>query len=123
VYHGHNRVKELLMFTEMGFDASAQPIDALLDWLRGYCRPSEGMFRTQAKPIPAFVRHVSAIRAAFEDDRGVDYWESVSKTSASVLRYHLYHLVEDDWLTYYLTRIALNLAPERTRAQLATRGR
>lgn len=24
-------------------------------------------------------------------------------------RYRLYHLVEDDWLTYYATRIAVNL--------------
>jgi hypothetical protein len=26
-----------------------------------------------------------------------------------VAKYRLYHLIEDDWLTYYATRIAANL--------------
>ncbi|GAI16419.1 unnamed protein product [marine sediment metagenome] len=26
-----------------------------------------------------------------------------------VAKYRLYHLIEDDWLTYYATRIAMNL--------------
>jgi hypothetical protein len=112
VYHGHNTVKELLMFSETGLDMRVQPIQALLDWLKGYYRPSEGVFRTQDKPIPNFVRHVSAIVKEFEDKYGAAYWETIAKTSAPVLRYHLYHLVEDDWLTYYLTRIALHMTPE-----------
>lgn len=109
VYHGHNTVKELLMFSEAGLDMSAPSIQALLDWLKSYYRPAEGMFRTQEKPIPDFVRHVSAIMKAYEGKFGADYWSTLSKTSAPVLRYHLYHLVEDDWLTYYSTRIALNI--------------
>jgi len=112
VYHGHNTVKELLMFSAAGLDMSAQPIQALLDWLRGYYRPSEGVFRTQEEPIPDFVRHVSAIVKEFENKYGAAYWETIAKTSAPVLRYHLYHLVENDWLTYYLTRVALNMSPE-----------
>lgn len=112
VYHGHNTVKELLMFSEAGFDMSVQPIQVLLGWLKGYYRPGEGMFRTQENPIPDFVRHVSAIMKEFENKYGTAYWGTIAKTNASVLRYHLYHLVEDDWLTYYLTRIALNMAPE-----------
>ena len=111
VYHGHNIVKELLMWSEAGFDMHVQPIRALLDWLRGYYRPSEGMFRTQDRPISNFVRHISAIIKEFDDTYGAAYWGTIAKTSAPVLRYHLYHLVEDDWLTYYLTRIALNMMP------------
>jgi hypothetical protein len=112
VYHGHNTVKELLMWSEAGFDMRVQPIQALLDWLKGYYRPSEGMFRTQDKPITNFVRHVSAITKEFAGRYGAAYWATVAKTGKSVLRYHLYHLVEDDWLTYYLIRIAQNMSPE-----------
>ncbi len=112
VYHGHNIVRELLMFSETGFDMREQPFLDLLAWLKGYFRPGEGAFRTQAKPIPNFVRQVSAIRREFEEKKGADYWDIVAKTSAPVLRYHLYHLVEDDWLTYYMTRIAINMEAE-----------
>ncbi len=112
VYHGHNIVKELLMFSEAGFDMRVQPIQILLNWLKGYYRPDEGMFRTQDRPISNVVRHISALMKAFEQKYGTAYWTTIAKTSASVLRYHLYHLVEDDWLTYYLTRIALNMPPE-----------
>jgi hypothetical protein len=106
VYHGHNTVKELL-------DMRAQPIQVLLEWLKGYYRPGEGVFRTQDEPISSFVRHISAIVQEFEDRYGAAYWGTIPKTGGPVLRYHLYHLVEDDWLTYYLTRIALNMTPER----------
>ena len=112
VYHGHNTVKELLMFSEAGLDMRAEPIQVLLDWLKGYYRPGEGMFRAQEKPVPDFARQISAIMKDFADQYGADFWDAVSKTSAPVLRYHLYHLVEDDWLTYYLTRIALNLSAD-----------
>jgi hypothetical protein len=118
VYHGHNTVKELLMFSEAGFDMRAQPIPALLGWLKGYYRPGEGVFRTQEKPIANFVQHISAVMKEFEQKYGADYWITIAKTSAPVLRYHLYHLVEDDWLTYYLTRIALNMTPEKTQGEL-----
>jgi hypothetical protein len=110
VYHGHNTVKELLMASQVGVGLDSAAVQALLAWLKGYYRPEEGMFRTQEKPIPDFVRHISAIYKDFAQKYGPDFWESVSKTGQPVLRYHLYHLVEDDWLTYYLTRIAKNLA-------------
>lgn len=113
VYHGHNIVNELLMFSEAGFDLRAPPMWTLLEWLKGYYRPHEGVFRTQEQPIPDFVRHVSAIVSAFERQYGADYWTSITKTSAPVLRYHLYHLVEDDWLTYILTKIARNMTQTR----------
>ena len=81
---------------------------------RRECISTGGAFRTQEKPISSFVCHVSAIRGEFEEKHGTDYWTAVAKVSTPVLRYHLYHLVEDDWLTYYLTRIALNMASENT---------
>jgi len=28
--------------------------------------------------------------------------------SSVVMKYRLFHLIEDDWLTYYMTRIASN---------------
>jgi len=107
--YGHNIVKELLMLSKSGFDMREQPFSDLLAWLKGYFRPGEGAFRTQEKPIPNFVRQISAIKRVFEENKGADYRETIAKTSAPVLRYHLYHLVEDDWLTYYMTRIALNM--------------
>jgi hypothetical protein len=106
VYHGHNTVQELLMFSEAGINMGARPIQAQLGWLRGLYRPDEGMFRAQAEPIPAFTRQISAIVREFEDRYGPGYWNEIPKASSGVLRYRLYHLVEDDWLTYYLTRIA-----------------
>jgi hypothetical protein len=112
VYHGHNTVKELLMFSEAGVDMRARPIQALLEWLKEYYRPSEGVFRTQDKPIPDFVRHISAIVREYERKHGATYWATIPKTGAAVLRYHLYHLVEDDWLTYYLTRTGLNMTSQ-----------
>lgn len=111
IYHGHNTVKELLMLSESGLHMNTQSTQALLNWLKGYFHPAEGMFRTQERPIPDFIRHVSAVLQDFRDNYGDEYWETISKTSAGVLRYHLYHLIEDDWLTYYLTRIAMNLNP------------
>ena len=80
-----------------------------LNWLQGYYRPAEGVFRTQAKPIPGFIQHITAIIKAFEASHGSGYWESIPKASPGVLRYQLFHLVEDDWLTYYLTRLGQNL--------------
>ena len=112
VYHGHAIVRELLMFSEAEIDMTTAPVQALLSWLRGYYRPDEGAFRTQDRPAPGFVRQVSAIVKEAEARYGPDYWTAIPKVDAPVLRYHLYHLVEDDWLTYYLTRIAANLLPE-----------
>jgi hypothetical protein len=109
VYHGHNIVKELLMFSEAGVNMRLHPIPALLSWLKGYYRPSEGMFRTQEKPIPLFTRHIAAIMKNFETLYGPAYWNAIPKVNAGILRYQLYHLIEDDWLTYYLTRIAQNM--------------
>jgi hypothetical protein len=117
VYHGHNTVKELLMASATGVAMDTAPLKALLDWLKGYYRPDEGMFRTQAQPISNFTRHIAAIQETYEAERGADYWKTVAKASPGLLRHHLYHLVEDDWLTYTATRIALNVVIDSTAAR------
>jgi len=89
---------------------SAPPLRAQLAWLKGYYREDQGCFRAAQKPSADFWRHIGAVMHEFELRLGPDYWEQVSKTSPPVLRYHLYQLIEDDWLTYYLTRVALRLA-------------
>ena len=109
VYHGHNTVKDLLMFSESGIDMRARPIQALLNWLKDFYQPAEGMFRTQEKPIPEFTQQITAIIEAYKELFGTSYWDETPKASSGVLRYQLYHLIEDDWLTYTLTRIAQNL--------------
>ena len=107
------------MFSEAGIDMQLQSIQALLEWLKGYYRSGEGAFRTRDKPISNFVRHISAIVKEFEQKYGDGYWATIAKTSVPVLRYHLYHLVEDDWLTYYSTRIACNMLPEAVQSKLS----
>jgi hypothetical protein len=82
-YHGHNMVKELLALSELGVGLKERPVRMLLDWLAGMRRPHEAHFSFSG-------------RRPTKSSRG---WE----------RYHSYHLVEDDWLTYYATRIAVNL--------------
>lgn len=53
-------------------------------------RADEGYFRYDGKPISQY--------SQWKD--GMD---------ARVAKYRLYHLIEDDWLTYHLTRIGANL--------------
>ncbi|MBN2046944.1 MAG: hypothetical protein JW750_03785 [Anaerolineaceae bacterium] len=108
VWHGHNIVKELLMFSETGFNMNAEPIRGLLDWLKSFYHADEGVSRAQAEPINDYVRLVSTIVKEYEIHFSADYWTVIAKTSPSVLRYHLYHLIEDDWLTYTATRIGIN---------------
>ena len=109
VYHGHNLVRELEIFCDTGIDMESSTIQTILDWLRGYYRSDEGVFRAQEKPIPDYPRQVSKISQDLETERGAEYWPLVAKVSHQVLRYSLYHLVEDDWLTYRLTNLAARL--------------
>ena len=85
-------VKELLMLSEFGIGMDARPVRVVLEWLRGMYVQEEGCFRYQGKPIS---------RHKFRQDGA----------TPAVLKYRLYHLVEDDWLTYYMTRVARNMTP------------
>lgn len=89
-YHGHNIVKELLMFSEHEIDMSQKPIRVLLAWLLTMYHQKEGFFEYQGKPISRFSQR--------EDG-----------ATARVMKYRLRHLIETDWFTYYMTRIALNI--------------
>jgi hypothetical protein len=89
-YHGHSTVHELLMFSELQVGLETKPVQALLEWLMTMYRPDEGCFKYTGKPISKYSRHKDAM-----DSR--------------VAKYRLYHLIEDDWLTYYATRIGANL--------------
>lgn len=89
-YHGHSTVHELLMFSELRVGLEEKPVRAMLEWLMTMYRTDEGCFRYTGKPIAEFSRRQD----------GMD---------ARVAKYRLYHLLEDDWLTYYGTRIGANL--------------
>ena len=88
-WHGHEIVKELLMFSENGFKPEQRSIKILLDWLEGMCNPDEGHFHYKGKAVSKMTR-----KADGGDPR--------------VMKYRLFHLIEDDWLTYWLTRIEKN---------------
>jgi len=109
VYHGHNLVRELEAFCDTGIDMNLPVIQTILNWLRGFYYSEDGVFRTQDKSIPDFVRHVSSIIKKYEMEKGVNYWTSEAKVSSPVLRYNLYHLVEEDWLTYRLTNLGVKM--------------
>lgn len=85
-WHGHDTVRELLMLSEMGFSSDQRSIRVLLDWLEGMYVPEKFYFKYNGKPLSKMSRR--------EDG-----------ATSRVMKYRLYHLIEDDWLTYYLTRI------------------
>ncbi len=89
-YHGHSIIHELLMFSEFGIGMSAKPIKALLTWLMQMYDEEKGCFVYSGKPISKYSRR----------NDGMD---------PCVAKYRLYHLIETDWLTYYLTKVASNL--------------
>jgi hypothetical protein len=88
-WHGHDTVRELLMFSEAGVEPTQRSVKAILDWLDGMYLPEEAHFRYVGKPVS---------RMSVREDGA----------STVVMKYRLFHLIEDDWLTYYVTRIASN---------------
>ncbi len=89
-YHGHSMVRELLMFSEMGIGMEEYSVQVVLEWLLSMYCAKESCFRYQGKPIAKCTRKEAG-------------------ASTKVLKYRLYHLIEDDWLTYYMTRIVMNV--------------
>jgi len=89
-YHGHSIIHELLMFTELKVGLEEKPVRDLLEWIMTMYYADEGCFKYNGKSIS---------RYSLRED-GMD---------SRVAKYRLYHLIEDDWLTYYLTRIGANL--------------
>jgi hypothetical protein len=89
-YHGHSTIHELMMFTEFKVGLAEKPVQVLLEWLMTMYHADEGCFTYSGKSISEYSRRKD----------GMD---------SRVAKYRLYHLIEDDWLTYYATRIGANL--------------
>jgi hypothetical protein len=89
-YHGHSTVHELVMLSEYGVGLGERPVRSILEWMMTMYDENSGHFHYLGKPIS---------RYRFREDY----------MNPSVAKYRLHHLIEDDWLTYYGTRIAMNL--------------
>jgi len=89
-YHGHHTINELLMLSEYNIGISTRPIKTLLGWLLEMYNHKDGCFNYNGKPVSKYSRRAD----------GMD---------ARVAKYRLFHLIEKDWLTYYMTRIAKNI--------------
>jgi hypothetical protein len=88
-WHGHEPIKELLMFSEFEFSPDHITIKSLLDWLENMYERGEGRFRYKGKPYS---------RMTTREDGA----------NSHVMKYRMYHQVENDWLTYYATKIFSN---------------
>ena len=89
-FHGHSIVHELLMFSEYNIGLKNKSIQAIIEWIMSMYKPEENYFKYSGKSISKY---------SFKND----YMD------ARVAKYRLFHLIEDDWLTYYATRIMRNL--------------
>jgi hypothetical protein len=89
-YHGHSIMHELLMFSEYDIGMQAEPIRTILGWLLEMYKVREGRFIYSGKPIAEYSRR----------NDGMD---------SRVARFRLYHMIESDWLTYYMTRVSKNM--------------
>lgn len=89
-YHGHSLVRELVMFSELGLGMRTRAVRAILEWLMTLYDREKGCFTYAGKPISKYTRKGD----------GID---------ARVAKYRFFHTIEDDWLTYHVTRIATNM--------------
>ncbi len=93
-WHGHETLHELLMFSETNIDPAQCPVHLLLDWLEEMYNPEIACFRYRGKPVSKMKRRQDG-------------------ATPQVMKYRLYHLIEDDWLTYYMTKIESNFLSQR----------
>jgi hypothetical protein len=84
-WHGHDTVRELVMFAKYGFGPELRTIKTLLSWLGTMYDDGLGVFRYVGKPISKMC------------------WREDGATP-TVMKYRLFHLIEPDWLTYWATR-------------------
>jgi hypothetical protein len=90
-YHGHSTVRELVMFSELGIGLRTKAVQTILEWLMTMYDAGQGCFRYTGKPVSKYSNRQD----------GID---------STVAKYRFYHLIESDWLTYHMTRIAANMA-------------
>jgi hypothetical protein len=83
-------VRELVMFSELGIGMRTKAVTTILKWLMTMYHASEGCFRYTGKPISRYRKKPD----------GID---------STVAKYRFYHMIENDWLTYHVTRIAVNM--------------
>lgn len=93
-WHGHNTVRELLMFSDINVSPTQRSVNVLLSWLEEMYHPKNGYFQYRGKPPSKMKRR--------EDG-----------ATPQVMRHRLYHLIEDEWFTYYMTRIESNFVSQR----------
>ena len=89
-YHGHSILHELAMFSEFGLGLRQRPVQTILNWLMEMHHPDEGCFRYNGKPVSKYTNREDGMEPR-------------------VAKYRLYHIIETDWLTYRMTRIAMNV--------------
>jgi hypothetical protein len=94
-YHGHSLVRELVMFSDLGLGLRSKAVRTILKWLQTMYDAEQGCFKYAGKPISRYTNKQD----------GID---------STVAKYRFYHLIETDWLTYHATRIAANMAKNKT---------
>ena len=94
-YHGHSIIRELVMFSDLGMGLQTKAVDTILKWLMTMYDAREGCFKFKGKPISQYSKKEDSI-----DSR--------------VAKYRFYHLIENDWLTYHMTSIAINMTKHET---------
>jgi hypothetical protein len=85
-YHGHSIIHELLMFSEFKIGLDSKVMQSLLSWVLSMYQQEDSHFQYNGKPLTRF-----KLKDDYMDPR--------------VAKYRLFHLIENDWLTYYATRI------------------
>jgi hypothetical protein len=93
-YHGHNMVRELAMFSELGLGLRSRAVRTVLKWLMTMYDAEHGCFRYAGKPVSKYRNKTDGI-----DSR--------------VAKYRLYHVIENDWFTFHMTKIAANMLTRR----------
>jgi hypothetical protein len=93
-YHGHSTVRELLMFSELDVGLKTKAVKTILNWLMTMYNPRQGCFSYAGKPVSKYSNNQDGI-----DSR--------------VAKYRLFHLIENDWFTYHMTKIAVSLMVKR----------
>jgi hypothetical protein len=88
VFRGHHLLTEMQMLSDMGVGLAERPVQAVLKWLMSMYDAEQGRFRYSGRKSEA-------------TDLGM-----------AGTRYWLFHRIEEDWLTYRMTRIAANLAEQ-----------
>jgi hypothetical protein len=99
IFRGHNLLQEMLMFSDLGVGLDTQPVQKYLEWLLSLYNPQRGCFH-----------YSGSMQDATDLDPGG-------------AKYGLFQLIDDEWLTYRITRIAANLlrsnsTPERLRGAI-----